>query len=311
MKAHLLRKTYKIPFSIVILAMGIGILLSSCVQKDVLHDNNPVKVSVEFDWINAPGANPEGMTVLFFPTDESSKLWRFDIDGRDGGEVELLPGIYNVLAYNNDLPGIVFTDTYNYQTYSASPKTIKDSLCTPTGMLYAAHFPDKSIYHYDRHLLKIRLTPNSLSTVYHITIDSVSGTERIKTANAMLKGLARSVCLQLESNSKADCCISGPLYLDSDLNTRLSTVTTGLGNPDITTPKIVLEIIVTTSHGKYSKTFDVTEQVLNSRDPKDVYIHISGLDIPQADTPTNPDGSPDVGIAVGVDGWQLIEIIYS
>ena len=66
-------------------------------------------------------------------------------------------------------------------------------------------------------------------------------------------------------------------------------------------------MIVTTSHGKYSKTFDVTDQVMNSKYPKDVYIHIKGLDIPEADTPSDP----DVGISVGVDGWQLIEITYS
>ena len=72
-----------------------------------------------------------------------------------------------------------------------------------------------------------------------------------------------------------------------------------------------MEIIVTTSHGKYSKTFDVTDQIMNSMHPKDVYINIKGLDIPAADTPTNPDSKDDVGISVGVDGCQLIEIIYS
>ncbi len=50
---------------------------------------------------------------------------------------------------------------------------------------------------------------------------------------------------------------------------------------------------------------------MNSKHPKDVYINIKGLDIPEADDPTNPDGNSDVGISVGVDGWQLIEIFYS
>ena len=50
---------------------------------------------------------------------------------------------------------------------------------------------------------------------------------------------------------------------------------------------------------------------MNSKYVKDVNINIKGLDIPASDTPTNPDGNHGVGISVGVDGWQLIEIIYS
>lgn len=291
--------------------LGIGYFLSSCSQKDLVNGLNMLKVSVEFDWTNASNADPEGMTVLFFPADTESQIWRFDIQGRDGGEVELLPGTYNVLTFNNDLPGIEFTNQDNFELFSAIGRSINDSVTSPTGMLYAANRQTVKIFNTNgkRHIIK--LMPDSLSTVYHIRLDSVSGTERIKTASALIKGLARSVCLQLECNSKDSCCVSAPLYIDPDCHTRLQTVTTGFGNPDIPHPKILLEVIATTSHAKYSKSFDVTEQVMNSKSPKDVYIVIEGLDIPAADPPTDPDGNTNVGISVGVDGWQLIEIIYS
>lgn len=303
---------YKIPIIIVISTMWAGSILSSCSQKDLVYDSDPVKVLVDFDWINATDAHPDGMTVLFFPVDENSKIWRFDISGRNGGEIELLSGIYNVIAFNNDLPGVEFSNTDSFNNFSATTRNINDSVSSQTGMLYAASLTDKALFYTgDKQELKICLTPDSLATVYHIRLDSISGTQRIKTATAILKGLARSVCLPLKCNSEQTCGVSAPLHIDPLCHNSLETVATGFGNPDIPDPKIDLEVIVTTSHGKYSKTFDVTDQIMNSKYPKDVYINIKGLDIPAADTPTNPDGNDDVGISVGVDGWQLIEIFYS
>ena len=304
-------KTYNLSLIIAILTVWVGSLMSSCSQKDLVYDSDPVKVMVDFDWIDASGASPEGMTVLFFPADENSQIWRFDIADRNGGEIELLSGIYNVIAFNNDLPGVEFSNTDSFDRFSASSRNINDSVTSQTGMLYAASLKATALYPDIRKELRICMTPDSLATDYHISLDSVSGTQRIKTATAILKGLARSVCLQLKCNSEQTCCVSAPLHIDPYCQSRLETVATGFGNPDIPDPKINMEIIVTTSHGKYSKTFDVTDQIMNSMHPKDVYINIKGLDIPESDDPTNPDGNPDVGISVGVDGWQLIEIFYS
>lgn len=295
---------------LILTAWAIG-MLAACRQKDIVYFGEKVKVLVEFDWLNAEGADPEGMTILLFPADGMSKLWRFDIAGRDGGEIELLSGEYRVLAFNNDLPGVSFTDTDSYDKCSATARSSGDSLTYPTGMLYSAHLSTACIFSTGGSRPVITLTPDSLSTVYHIRLDSVSGTERIKTANAVIKGLARSVNLQLQRNSEEVCSLSAPLHISPERRSILEAVTTGFGLPDIPRPQIILEVIVTTSHGKYSKSFDVTDQVMNCKHLKDVYINISGLDIPAADTPVDPDDNPDVGISVGVDGWQLIEIIYS
>lgn len=292
---------------ILILTIWAAFLAVSCAEKELVFAGEDIKVKVEFDWENASEANPEGMTLIFFPDDRNSMSWRFDISGRDGGQIELLSGVYNVLVFNNDLPGIEFSNTDNYNLFSANARSIADSLTSPTGMLYSATLSDVALFPSKDTPQVIRMRPDSLSTVYHIAIDSVTGTQRIKTANAVVRGLARSVYLRLQCNSTDTCCMSAPMHIAKDRTDRLETIATGFGNPDIPDPKIFLDVIVTTSHGKYSKTFDVTDQVMNSKHPKDVYINIKGLDIPEADTPTDP----DVGISVGVDGWQLIEITYS
>lgn len=292
--------------------MGCMVLLvSSCTEKDIVYGGEPVKAMVEFDWTDAPEANPEGMTLVLFPADGNSKLWHFDIQGREGGEIELLSGVYNIVAFNNDLPGVEFTNAENFDLFSASARSKGDLSTSPTGMLYSATIVGKGLFPKVKHTMTIKMKPVSLSTVYHISLDSVSGTQRIKTATAIVKGLARSVCLSRQCNSTDTCCMSAPLHIAPYSPDRLETITTGFGNPDTSDPQIYLDVVVTTSHGKYSKTFNVTDQVMNSKHPKDVYINIKGLDIPEADTPINPDDNDGVGISVGVDGWQLIEIIYS
>lgn len=291
---------------LILMVWAVG-LLTACRQKDLVYAGEPVKILVNFDWQRASGADPEGMTLILFPADGTSRIWRFDISGRDGGEIELLAGVYNVLAYNSDLPGVRFTDTDSYDRYSATAGSAGDSIASPTGMLYAAHLSSAHLFNTGGRSPSITLTPDSLSAVYHIRVDSVSGTERIKTASAIIKGVASSVCLQLQGYSSACCNLSAPLHINAEDRSTLETVTTGFGVPDIPDPKMILEVVVTTSHGKYLKQFDVTSQVVNSIDPRNVNIYIKGLDIPEADTPANP----DVGISVGVDGWQLIEITYS
>ena len=296
---------------ILILMGWMVLLVCSCTEKDLVYGGEPVRAMVEFDWTDAPEANPEGMTLLLFPADRSSQLWRFDIKGCKGGEIELLSGVYNVIAFNNDLPGVEFTNTENFDLFSASARNSGNSSTSPTGMLYSATLTGKGLFPDKKHTLTIKMMPKALSTVYHISLDSVSGTQRIKTATAIVRGLARSVCLSRQCNSSDTCCLSAPLHIAPDCPERLETITTGFGNPDTADPQIYLDIVVTTSHGKYSKTFDVTDQIMNSQHPKDVYIYIKGLDIPEADTPINPDDNDGVGISVGVDGWQLIEITYS
>ncbi|MDE5585087.1 MAG: DUF5119 domain-containing protein [Muribaculaceae bacterium] len=300
-----------IPLPILLFVLGAMLAVSSCNQKELSFIGEDVRVRVVFDWQDALHADPEGMTLLFFPADSQSMSWRFDIPKRGGGEIELLSGIYNIVAFNSDLPGVEFLNTDSFRLISANARNYAGSLTSPTGMLYSAIMTDVPVFPSEPYSRMIRLKPDSLSTVYRICLDSVSGTHRIKTATAVLKGTARSVCLSLQKNSADTCCMASTLRIAPDNPERLETVASGFGRPDIPDPRFQLEVTVTTSHGRYSKTFDVTDQVMNCKYPKNVDIYIKGLVIPEADTPTNPDGTHDVGISVGVDGWQLIEIIYS
>ena len=204
---------------ILTLMVWTAFLAVSCAEKELVFGGEDISVKIDFDWENASAANPKGMTLIFFPADKGSLSWKFDITERDGGDIELLSGVYNILAFNNDLPGLAFTNTDSFDLFSATPRSIADTLKSPTGMLYSAVLTEVALFKSDDSPKIIRMKPDSLSTVYHITIDSVSGTQRIKTANAVVKGIARSVCLRLQCNSADSCCMSAPLHIAPDVRT--------------------------------------------------------------------------------------------
>ncbi len=76
--------------------------LQSCIFEYPNCPDDPWKhLKVRFDTSLCPDASPEGMALLFYPSD-GSEPWRFDLRGLEGGTVSLPPDTYRVIAYNND-----------------------------------------------------------------------------------------------------------------------------------------------------------------------------------------------------------------
>ena len=101
--------------------------ITSCEHKDLCyHHPHAVKIKVQFDWTNAPDANPEGMCVFFHPILEDGRdaedlgsAVRFDFQGMKGGEVDLQVGRYRVICYNNDTEGVLFKGKEWFDTHQA------------------------------------------------------------------------------------------------------------------------------------------------------------------------------------------------
>ncbi len=279
-------------------------------------------VTVCFMWDKAQNADVGGMTVYFYPTDGIGRIWRFDIPGRDGGPVELPTGRYRMLAVNNDLPGITFSGQDSFDEFTANTRRdIGTTVVQPTGMLYGGKVVDVDVsaccvdYLTSGGVTKecpmgvIRCYPDSLSTIYHVTFSNIKGSERLRSASARLAGIASTMKVSTGLGGDSVCATTFPLTMSTDATPRLTGLTSGLGNP-AGTPAFTLSITVTRTDGKsFVKNFDVTQQVLNSSTPRNVFINIEGLEIPDSEIPDQPGG--DVGLVVGVDGWQVIEIDIS
>ena len=100
--------------------LGALMLLASCEYKELCYDHRHwMEVEVRFDWQNAPGAllsraseeleQGAGMTVLFYDMENpDAEPIRYDLPGKDGGIVRLVPGTYRAIAYNYNTETILY-----------------------------------------------------------------------------------------------------------------------------------------------------------------------------------------------------------
>ncbi|MBR5856684.1 MAG: DUF5119 domain-containing protein [Bacteroidales bacterium] len=92
---------------------------ASCQHKDLcVHHPHVVTLRVDFNWQNSPDANPDGMSVYFYPVNGGTPE-RFDFIGRNGGSIKLTVGKYHVITHNNDTESIMFANNHKFDQYEA------------------------------------------------------------------------------------------------------------------------------------------------------------------------------------------------
>ena len=302
----------------VMILVAVTALITSCSQKElVMPDEGDCLLTVRFEWDEAPDAAPDGMTLYFFPLGEDEMIWRFDIAGGRGGNLELPCGSYSMIAYNNDLPRIDFTSRDSYAGFTAVARRLPDGHVAPPGCLYGGFIPRIDVSHRGvKYQLSggemadcaggpVRCWPRCLSVIYRIEVRRVTGMECLRSATVCLDGLAGA--LRLVSDTPLGNPVKEDVVLENDgSDSLLSAVLTGFGSaPDVTDYLLTVRCVCTDG-SCFEKSFDVSAQILNSSDSKNVVIIVDGLDIPKNVTPSDP--GEDVGIEVGVDGWSEIQI---
>lgn len=120
-------KRIVMPLLLLVLMFGLG----SCRHKDLMAQYRQMtKIRLNFDWTDAPNANPEGMCVFFYPVDDKTlPMRRYDFVGREGGEIEIAVGKYRVICYNNDTEQIQFRGIQSFDTHEAY--TLPSNLFAP------------------------------------------------------------------------------------------------------------------------------------------------------------------------------------
>ena len=108
--------------------LTLAVMLGGCEHKELCyHHPHTSKLRLDFDWMDAPDADPDGMCVYFYPVIESDNdqrtPQRFDFHGTTGGEIELTDGRYRVIAYNNDTETHSFLGTDDYFSHRISTRT--------------------------------------------------------------------------------------------------------------------------------------------------------------------------------------------
>lgn len=300
------------------------LLTSGCDHKEIICPGaEPRPIDVRFIWDKAPAAEVDGMTLFFYPCDGNGKVWRFDIAGDEGGRVAVPAGKYNLVSFNNDLPGIMISGAENFTTISADARQTGGSgeMVMPTGMLYGSVVEDVDVtlcgvrYRQDDGTVKecpygvIRCRPDSMSNIYHIRFIDIKGGDHIASASAKLCGIGSGINFS-DGLVKNDVC--NILCAMSGNGTSLSTTTSGFAQPaagNAGSVTVTATIRCKSGHN-YVKTYDVTKQVANFRNVHNVYINIKGLDVPDDGHPDNP-GEDSGAFDVGVSGWETVNIDLS
>ena len=112
-----MKKAFVNTFGLMIVALAT--ILASCTHKELCyHHPHQARIKVEYNWQNAPDANPLGMCVFFYPVD-GGNVRRADFKGTTGGYIELTTGKYNVITFNNDTEGVMFGNQGSFENHSA------------------------------------------------------------------------------------------------------------------------------------------------------------------------------------------------
>lgn len=308
------------------------ILVTSCRRNEVVDlERIDAEVRVTVMWEN--GLVPEGvsgMMVYFYPLDSRNLKWRFSVDASGESKITIPCGRYEVIAVNSDVSGVAYGDADRMEAFSAilnkrltPPSGIRSDApfmqppgivyrakateveVTPCGIRYRTESGEMEGCTKDCRYSLLRLYPEDVMCRYRVVVHRDKGWSEIKSVSASLSGMAES--LLLSGVKCGERSVTLPFTMSEAIEEP------GMEGGFLTfgcvrTERMILNLYITYVTGKrclYST--DVTNQVLNSEDLRNVYIYIKDLNLENPDTP--PD-IPGDGFGVDIEGWDEIIIDY-
>ncbi|MDO4165315.1 MAG: DUF5119 domain-containing protein [Bacteroides sp.] len=309
--------------------------LASCDHKELCYDHShTVTIRLAFDWQNAPEATPEGMCAYFYSQEDGS-VQRFDFSDILDGEIEISAGTYQLICYNNDTEGVLFSGTGSFGTHMGYTRegSIFESIygsgvtssrvddsgervvicpdmmwgCSSVEMeiaesgvsYYCVPVQDGAQERVESAEQVITLYPAELICTYTYEIRNVNNLKYATQMCGTLSSMAPSLLFATEELGSE--CVTIPFASVSDGVSRITGgfYTFGHNTANTDAHKFLLYVWITDG-SKYYYTFDVTEQIENAEDRRHVHIIIDGVDFPQPITNGN-------GFTPAVDEWGNVD----
>ena len=292
----------------------VALMFFSCEHKELCDDHSHTAgLYVVFDWLHAPNANPETMRLYLFPLD-GGKALAYEFTDYRGGHIRVPTGRYRVLCVNSDTESVLYRNIDLFDRFEAyAPDgvlTVGSSVSIPRAegtsderiakspdRLYSARLDDLTI-EISKGDQTVTLYPELSVCHYRVEIRNVSNLKYISSEglSGALSGLSGG--LLVGQNELTPYLVTVPFDVVSD---GVSTLTAeflvfgqvGMGEP---AHKLVIYVIMPDGSKNYY-TFDVSKQVDEAADPRDVYILLDGLPLPK---PIVNGG----GFHPSVDEWQ-------
>ena len=303
------------------------LLSNGCTHKD-LRDDAPTtladNVEVIFDWSNAPDSKASSMRLYLYS--DHHDVMNYWFNNNKGGTIKSYGGKHTAVCHSNDDPYIHYLRNQNshneieiYTDETAvlvgqgistrgiprAEGTENEPLRVTPSMIYGSQNSDID-FKVTSFRQTLTLYPEEL--VCHYTVEFVD-VENIQNADlridATISSLAGSYYPgRMKPSSEV---VSHAFTLAADMEQKSlhsEFLTFGVPDGETRPHKICLYIALKNRSGNFY-TFDVSDQVNNAADPKNVNIKIHGLKLPEI--PVEPPTPPaQGGVSVEVDTWDTI-----
>lgn len=299
-----------------------ALLFSSCDHKDLIMDETFTgDVEIIFDWRNAPDAHPASMMALLID-DDASEPMRYNFSGREGGYARVPEGVYTGLGFNSDITDwakfrrqgangyseLLTADAASLTAFGLSTRAIPkadanstERIASSPERVWSDKIDNQTVKAYTSDQ-KIIFYPDEITCHYSVTVKDVKNMGYLGggSVDATLGGLSESYFLEGEHRSMVPVTFPVVLAGNADTSSLYGEFLTFGDVADHGSRNILtIYLVYQDQTGSYA-TFDVTDQVKNAPDPRNVNIVVSGLNLPK---PINTGG----GFIPNVNDWQAIE----
>lgn len=294
----------------------------ACSKSDTASEimDHTVSVSVTFDMRYVGDQPPAGMTLYLYPLDENLETRRFDFKGITGGKVDIKPGRYNIICYNNDTHGVDFRNTDRYDSHEAytrqsalnqspdgnnlpvAPGAEDEQLLICPDPMTGTSISNVSLENND---VTLTLQPRRLTCTYRYEITDVTNIGRVTSMFASISGMTSSLLL-CDGNPGSECATLVSETV-SDGMSRITGEFVTFRHDNGCNASHHLMLYVWTDDGKLhclggsDTRFDMTEKLHQSGESGSVTLTVNGLEIPQSH---DPEGT---GYTPNIDDWPIVD----
>ncbi|MGN0091965.1 MAG: DUF5119 domain-containing protein [Alistipes sp.] len=309
----------------VLFALAAAMVGVSCEQKELLKRSDvEVDVEVRFDWSEAPDAAPKKM-ILYLFSETGGKPQRYTFNNAAGGRIAVPAGTYDALCVNGDTQGVLFrNETFAaYEAYTDNAKVVsglnidasmvpraegaeRERMVMQTDKLWRGVSDDKFrvlLRQKDVPPLVLKMKP--AYEVYNVTIRNVQNLDEAVAGNTKfgisVSGLAGSVALADGAFGTESVTIPSALTTDAANRTMTGKIVAFGDCTNASRQHFLMVYAILPDGQKYGFRHDVSAQIHNAANRRNVQIVIDGFDLPK------PIGK-DSGLVPNVVDWQIIDV---
>lgn len=281
-----------------------AIALISCGQDAAETPRGPLSdVALHIKLTDGGRLTPRGLCIYAYPLEAGlGSAQRFDFDYGEQMTLNLMPGRYSIVAFNNDTEAILFSGAKNFDTHTAYTRdgnifepilgrggitraegspTVDNRITISPDMLWAASLPEYQVTDSGSDNLELEL--KCVTQSYSILVEDVENVEGVTDICGTVTGLAHKVKLSDLSLSEEPATIPFQCF-KGDGNSIFGSFTTFGHNESLSNEHHLVLYFWMESGSKWYIDVDITDQIDNAADSDNVIVSIPKISLPAEET---------------------------